>query len=210
MRLTELVRALHRRVRTALEVRKYTPATIAQYLRRFGATIGEGCFIVPTNLGTEPYLVKIGNHVAIADGVLFMTHDSGAWVFRGEVPDLQVFGPIVIEDNCLIGQRAILGPNIRIGPNSIVAAGSVVLSDVAPNTLVMGVPARPFGSMDRYRDKCLQKWMDQRPPGIQLEENETWWEARNYPENRDRMRKHLLALFREQLRGEPPQVTSRE
>ncbi len=201
MYLTPLIRAIHRRVRTALEVRKYTPTTIADYLRRFGATIGEGCFIVPTNLGTEPYLVKIGNHVAIADGVLFMTHDSGAWVLRDLVPDLQVFGPIVIEDNCLIGQRAILGPNIRIGPNSIVAAGSVVLSDVPPNTLVMGVPARPFGSIDRYRDKCLQRWVDQRPPGVQLAENETWWEARSYSENRDRMRKHLLALFHDQLNG---------
>ena len=128
-----------------------------------------------------------------------MTHDSGAWVLRDLVPDLQVFGPIVIEDNCLIGQRAILGPNIRIGPNSIVAAGSVVLSDVPPNTLVMGVPARPFGSIDRYRDKCLQRCVDQRPPGVQLAENETWWEARSYSENRDRMGKHMIALFHAQL-----------
>jgi len=100
---------------------------------------------VPTDLGTEPYLIKIGNHVAIAAEVSFATHDGAVWVFRDEVPDLQVFGPIVIEDNCIIGLRATIFPNVRIGRNSVIAAGSVVINDVPPNSVVMGVPARTFG-----------------------------------------------------------------
>jgi acetyltransferase-like isoleucine patch superfamily enzyme len=195
-----MLRAIYRRVRSSIEKRKYTPFTIAEYLRKSGAQIGENCFIVPDHLGTEPYLVKIGNHVAIANGVAFITHDGATWIFRKDVPDLQVFGPIIIEDNCVIGQNAVLFPNIRIGPNSVVAAGSVVIADVPPNTIVMGVPARAFGSLEKYREKCLERWAQQRPPDVVIEQGETWWNSRHFGANRERLRRHLLSLFRDQLR----------
>jgi len=193
------IKKLFARLRNSHELRKYTPFTRAEYFRRQGAQIGEDCFIVPTNLGTEPYLVKIGNHVAIANGVVFITHDGAAWVFRDEVPDAQVFGPIVIEDNCIVGQNAILFPNIRIGRNSVVGAGSVVISDVQPNTIVMGVPARPLGSIEKYREKCLDRWKAQRPPDLVLEQGETWWNSKHFGENRAKLRRHLMQLFRDQL-----------
>src|ERR1044071_1022528 len=98
MGILGMAKNVYRHVRTSLEKRRYNPYTIAEYFRKLGAQVGEGCFIIPTELGTEPYLVKIGNHVAIAGNVSFVTHDGAAWVFRHEVPDLQVFGPIVIED----------------------------------------------------------------------------------------------------------------
>lgn len=152
------------------ELHKYDRFTIADYFRRQGAQVGEGCSIIPTSLGTEPYLVKIGNHVTIASNVRFITHDGGAWLFRKEFPDLQVFGPIIIEDNCVIGENALLLPNIRIGPNSIVAAGSVVISDIPPDCIAIGVPARPFGSVQKYREKCLARWHEQRPQNIVIED----------------------------------------
>lgn len=192
-------RQLISRIRRSYELRNYTPTTIAEYLRRQGAQIGENCFIVPTKLGTEPYLVKIGDHVAIAQGVVFITHDGAAWIFRHEIPDVQVFGPIIVEDNCIIGQNAILFPNIRIGRNSIVGAGSVVISDVPPNSIVVGVPARPFGSVDKYREKCLERWKAQRPPDVMLEPGETWWDSKHFAQNREKLRRHLTQLFREQL-----------
>lgn len=186
-------------IRRRLEKRKYTPATRAEYLRKLGATVGEGCSIIPEDFGSEPYLISIGNHVAIADRVSFVTHDGAAWVFRGEVPDLQVFGPIVIEDNCVIGRDATLFPNVRIGPNSVVGAGSVVISDVPPNTLVMGVPARPWGSLDKYREKCLQRWAEQRPADTIIDPGETWWTSRHFDANRRQLKEHLLALFGDRL-----------
>jgi acetyltransferase-like isoleucine patch superfamily enzyme len=199
-----IVLGLYHRVRKSFEMRRSTPYTRADYLRLQGAQVGDNCFIVPTFVGTEPYLVKIGNHVAVAGGVTFMTHDGAAWVFRNEVPDLQVFGPIVIEDNCIIGQNAVLCPNVRIGPNSVVAAGSVVISDVPPNTLAMGVPARAWGSLEKYREKCLQRWAEQRPRGVVIEPGESWWNTRHHAANRERLRENLLALFDDQL-GEPKQ-----
>jgi hypothetical protein len=81
----------------------------------------------------------------------------------------------------------------------VVAAGSVVTSDVPPNTVAMGVPARPFGSLDRYREKCLPRWAQQRPPGAVVEPGETWWNSRHFSTNRKLLREHLLALFHDQL-----------
>lgn len=179
--------------------RSYDRFTIVEYFRKQGAQIGENCSIIPTSLGTEPYLVKIGNHVTVASGVSFITHDGGSWIFRDEVPDLQVFGPIIIEDNCVIGQNAILFPNIRIGRNSIVGAGSVVISDVPPDTIVIGVPARSFGSVIKYREKCLERWTVQKPPDIVMEEGASWWNSRHFNSNREKLKAHLLKLFEKEL-----------
>jgi acetyltransferase-like isoleucine patch superfamily enzyme len=57
-------------------------------------------------------------------------------------PTAEDIKPVVIEDNCWIGSDAVLAPGVRVGQGSIVAAKSVVLTDVAPNTVVMGNPAR--------------------------------------------------------------------
>ncbi len=192
-------RKVFERFRSAYEMSGYTAYNRAEYLRKAGAQVGEGCFIVPTQLGTEPYLVKIGNHVTIAAGATFITHDGAAWIFRHEVPDLQVFGPIVIEDNCVIGAHSTIFPNVRIGRNSIVGAGSVVISDIPPNTLAMGVPARAFGSIERYRQKCMERWTQQKPPDVVLEAGETWWNSSHFSENRERLRRHLLQLFEAEL-----------
>lgn len=184
----------------AYELSKYNRFTIAEYFRKQGAQIGDNCSIIPTVLGAEPYLVKIGSQVTIAAGVAFITHDGGAWIFRDEIPDLQVFGPIIIEDNCVIGQNAILFPNIRIGPNSIVGAGSVVITDVQPNTVVMGAPARPFGSVAKYREKCIERWNVQKTPDSIIEPGEDWWHSKHFTENRKKLKKHLLKVFKEELK----------
>lgn len=199
MAVIGIIRELYRRVSTSLEKRKYDPTTRAVYLRKLGAQIGEGCYIIPTDLGAEPYLVKIGNHVAIAGDVKFVTHDGATWVFRDQVPDCQVFGPIVIEDNCILGQNAVLFPNITIGRNSVVGAGSVVITDIPPNSIVMGNPARPFGSLEKYREKCLERWAQQRPPDVVIEPGATWWTTKHFSENRRKLREHLRKLFKEQL-----------
>ena len=146
-------------------LQQYNDFTIPEYFRTQGAQIGEHCRMLVRDLGSEPYLIRIGNHCTIAGGVAFVNHDGAAWVFTEEIPSLQRFGTIDILDNCFIGVGAILMPNIRIGPNSIVGAGSVVTKDVPPNTVVAGCPARPICTLDEYKRKVLAAWQSQKPPG---------------------------------------------
>lgn len=190
-----VLKRIHSELRHSWELRKYDRFTIAEFFRKQGAQIGEGCSIIPTSLGTEPYLVKLGNRVTIASGVTFITHDGGAWLFREEIPDLQVFGPIIVEDNCVIGENVILMPNIRIGRNTIVAAGSVVIADIPANSIAMGVPARVIGSIEKYREKCLGRWREQRPPDITIAAGQSWWNSERYAENRTKLKQHLIRLF---------------
>lgn len=43
---------------------------------------------------------------------------------------------------CRVGGAAVLCPGVEVGEEAFVAAGAVVTRDVAPRTVVMGVPAR--------------------------------------------------------------------
>jgi len=42
----------------------------------------------------------------------------------------------------------------------------VVIADVPPDSIVMGVPARKFGSVEKYKHKCIERWAEQRPPNF--------------------------------------------
>ena len=59
------------------------------------------------------------------------------------VPDEEV-RPVVVEDNVWVGYGSVIMPGVTIGKNSVVAVGSVVTSDIPPNTMVLGNPARKF------------------------------------------------------------------
>ena len=122
------------------------------YVRR-GLRLGEDVrFIGRPDLGSEPYLIEIGNHVTVSSRVTFITHDGATWVFRHrpEYRGLQRFGRIIIKDNCFIGAGAILLPGVSIGPNAVVAAGAVVTRSVSANTVVAGVPAHYICSYQEY------------------------------------------------------------
>lgn len=133
----------------------YNDYTIADYFRKQGAIIGKNNRLLVRRLGSEPYLVKIGDDCTISSDVRFITHDGVSGLFRKEIPDLHVFGKIEIKDRCFIGMRTIVMPNVTIGPNSVVGAGAVVTKDVPPNTVVGGVPAKIICSIEEYKEKCV-------------------------------------------------------
>ena len=56
--------------------------------------------------------------------------------------------PVTLCDNVWIGQRGIIYPGVTIGEGAVVSAGSVVMSDVAPHTIVAGNPARRISYVD--------------------------------------------------------------
>lgn len=100
-----------------------------KFAKEIGVTIGEKCKLndVPS-WGSEPWLIKIGNHVEISFGVTFITHDGATWVFRDKekYKDVIKYGKIVIGNNCFIGANSTILPGVEIGDNSIVGSCSLV------------------------------------------------------------------------------------
>lgn len=126
------------------------------YCRSIGVQVGEGCWLTwltEATFGSEPYLVSLGDHVCVASGVRFVTHDGALWVFLQENPGIDAFAPIKVGDNVFIGMNAVIMPGVTIGDDCIVAAGAVVVRDVPPGSIVGGVPGKVLGTVEDYWGK---------------------------------------------------------
>lgn len=127
-----------------------------KYARKLGVTIGEGCQILddPAKIfGSEPWLVTIGNQVDITGGAKFVCHEGGMWCARRlkpELKDYDLFRPIRVGDNVLIGMRSIIMPGVTIGSNVIIAACSVITKDVPDGAVVAGIPAKQISTVDKF------------------------------------------------------------
>jgi len=122
-----------------------------RYWRRKGMKIGENCLLNTMTFSTEPYLIEIGNHVAIARGTLFITHDGGVWCFREELKNADVFGRIKIGNNVFIGNNCTILPNTSVGDNCIIGAGSIVRGQFPDNSVIVGNPAKVVFNMSMQK-----------------------------------------------------------
>lgn len=57
--------------------------------------------------------------------------------------------PVRIDDNVLIGANAVVIEGVHVGEGAVVAAGAIVTHDVAPHTMVAGVPAKFIKQVDQ-------------------------------------------------------------
>lgn len=134
-----------------------------EHARRLGASIGENShFVTFPHLGSEPWLITIGNHVELSSNITFITHDGSTWCFRDEEKYKRVlrYGKIIIHDNCFIGSGAYIMPGVEIGPNCIIGAGSIVTKNVPENSVFAGNPARFICTIDDFKEKCLNSMPD--------------------------------------------------
>ena len=148
---------------------KMNPHQLAESYRPFLHHLGSNVSLYTNNLGTEPYLISIGNDVTIAANVNFVTHDVSVfniarYLHRSET-SLDKVGCIVIEDNAFVGAYSTLMPNCRVGKNSIVAAGSVVTKHIPDNEVWGGAPAKYIMTTEEYARSVVAHsdeypWMD--------------------------------------------------
>lgn len=101
-----------------------------------GRAVFIGCGCLFTGVGT----INIADEVMISPKVNLIT--AGHPVEPDKRRAFITVEPITIETNVWIGTGATILPGVKIGADAVVAAGAVVTHDVAPATLVAGVPAR--------------------------------------------------------------------
>jgi acetyltransferase-like isoleucine patch superfamily enzyme len=119
--------------------------------RKLGVKLGDKCRISGgVEWSTEPYLIEIGDHVTIAGGVIFLTHDGAIWVFRDKEPNIDLFGKIKVGNNCVIALNTLIMPNTTIGNNCVIGAGAVVRGVIPDNSVVIGNPGKVVMSTAIY------------------------------------------------------------
>lgn len=126
------------------------------YKKNTGIKMGANVKIFPgVSLGSEPYLISIGNDVELTDGVRILTHDGAIKVATklSLCKNADLIGRVIIGSNVFVGVNAIILPGVAIGDNVIIGAGSIVADNIESNSVACGVPARKICSIEDYYQK---------------------------------------------------------
>jgi acetyltransferase-like isoleucine patch superfamily enzyme len=134
-----MISEMLKKVRLRLTVARSGGAVAA---RSLGATVGDGCRVLSLEMGSEPWLISIGDRVTISSGVQFLTHDGVGWLFNDARGRRFKYARISIGNDVFVGIRSVIMPGVRIGNRCVIGAGSVVTRSVPDGLVVAGNPAR--------------------------------------------------------------------
>lgn len=109
--------------------------------------IGDHCNFGAMNHITCVNRITVGNHVLTGKWVTITDNAHGTTEpeeLRKHPLDRAMFskGEVVIQDDVWIGDGARILPGVTVGKGAVVGANAVVTRDVAPYTVVGGIPAR--------------------------------------------------------------------
>ena len=88
-----------------------------------------------------------GGHIFIGDNV-DIAQETNIWTLEHDVNGNNhdpKKDDVIIEHHVWIATRVTILPGVHIGYGAVVAAGAVVTKDVAPLTIVGGIPAKEIG-----------------------------------------------------------------
>lgn len=97
-----------------------------------GSTINSCCLL------DSRHPIRIGRRVMLGYGVTIFTlgHDIDDDKFSAKG------GTVIVGDNVIVFSKVMIMPGVTIGKGAVVLPGSVVTKDVAPMSVVGGIPAK--------------------------------------------------------------------
>lgn len=104
-----------------------------------GAKYGEGCVLYP--FSTLMNAARLGDFVSLS---IYASagHDSQIGDYCNLSPYATLNGFSVLESDVFMGTHSSVAPRRRVGEGSKISSNSSVAHDVAPRTLVFGVPGK--------------------------------------------------------------------
>lgn len=123
-------------------------------LRSEGNKVGSDVYLgqsllVITDSSAKAVKLSIGDRVSVAPRVIVILVSGANKSKLSSIIPWKV-GSVEFCEDCWIGTGAIIYPGITIGVGAIVTAGSVVTKDVAPFTIVGGMPAKIIKKIDPF------------------------------------------------------------
>ncbi len=123
-----------------------------------GLELGENCGIGSFSRIWNYAPIIIGDDFLAAGGLTLnsATHDPVT---------LKPFGePIHIGHRVWCGVNVTILAGVTIGNDVVIGAGSVVISDIPPNCIAAGVPARKIKDLQRNDQTKIWRWSDESNP----------------------------------------------
>ena len=133
---------------------------VMQHAQIVGTQIGKFCSLasfVRLNPGNHPLERPTSHH---------MTYRAKQYGF-GDTDDLEFFAwreahPVRVGHDVWIGHGATVLPGVTISNGAAIGAGAIVTKDIAPYTVVAGVPAKPikmrFNNATVQQLEAIQWW----------------------------------------------------
>ena len=106
-----------------------------------GVTVDEGAMVLP--MAVVHTNASVGRHAIVNTGAI-VEHGCRIGEFAHVAPGARLAGNVTVGPGAHIGIGASIASGIPIGDHAVVGAGAAVINDVAPDTVVGGVPARPL------------------------------------------------------------------